>query len=256
MIKIDKKHKLLLHNYFALVIIVFMVMELNNKLNYKIAVSILNCDFLHLKEEIRKVEEAGIEMLHIDVMDGNFVPNITIGQPIVKKIRENTKLFLDVHLMIKNPDRHIDSFIESGADLINVHVEECPHLDKTLSYIKQAGIKAATALNPATPLCFVENVFQYLDMILVMTVNPGFGGQKFINEMVYKIQKLKGMIENYKNYSGKVKNIDIQVDGGINPDTSQSVIRAGANILVVGTSFFNSSNPKEIIHQISQKFII
>ncbi len=229
-----------------------MIKEFKNNSKYKIAVSILNCDFMNLKKEIKKVEQAGIKMLHIDVMDGNFVPNITIGQPIVKKIRENTKLFLDVHLMIKNPDRHIDSFIESGADLIDVHVEECAHLDKTLSYIKQAGIKAAAALNPATPLSFVENVFQYLDMILIMTVNPGLGGQKFINEMVYKIQKLKDMIE---NYSGKVKNIDIQVDGGINPMTAQSVINAGANVLVVGTAFFNSSNPKEFISQIRQKFI-
>jgi ribulose-phosphate 3-epimerase len=232
-----------------------MIKEFKNNSKYKIAVSILNCDFMNLKKEIKKVEQAGIKMLHIDVMDGNFVPNITIGQPIVKKIRENTKLFLDVHLMIKNPDRHIDSFIESGADLINVHVEECAHLDKTLSYIKQAGIKAAAALNPATPLCFVENVFQYLDMILIMTVNPGFGGQKFINKMVYKIKKLKDMIENYENYSGKVKNIDIQVDGGINPMTAQSVINAGANVLVVGTAFFNSSNPREFISQIKQKFI-
>jgi ribulose-phosphate 3-epimerase len=231
-----------------------MVKELSNK--YKIAVSILNCDFVDLREEIKKVEQAGIKMLHIDVMDGNFVPNITVGQPIVKKIRENTKLFLDVHLMIKNPERHIDSFIESGADLINIHVEECAHLDKTLSYIKQAGVKAAAALNPATPLCFVENVFQHLDMILIMTVNPGFGGQNFINEMVYKIQKLKDMIENYENYSGKVKNIDIQVDGGINSITAQSVINAGANVLVVGTAFFNSSNPKEFVSQLRQKFII
>lgn len=177
------------------------IMELKNNLNYKIAVSILNCDFMNLRQEIKKVEDAGIGILHIDIMDGDFAPNFSMGQSILKRIKDNTKLFLDVHLMIKNPDRHIDSFIESGADLINVHVEECKHLDRTLNYIKQAGIKAAIALNPATPLCFVENVFQYLDMILIMTVNPGFGGQKFINEMIHKIQKLKEMIKNYENSS-------------------------------------------------------
>ena len=166
---------------------------------YKIAASILNCDFIKLGDEIKKVEDAGVEMLHIDVMDGSFVQNITIGQDVIKRIRESTKLFLDVHLMIKSPDRHINSFIDCGADSINVHVEECPHLNKTLNYIKESGIKAAVALNPSTPLCFIENVFPYLDMVLIMTVNPGFGGQEFIREMVYKIQRLKGMVTNYRN---------------------------------------------------------
>ncbi len=162
--------------------------------NVKISASILNSNFACLADEIKKVEKTGADMLHVDVMDGVFVPNITLGPPIIKCIRENTKLFMDVHLMITRPDRLLDSFIESGADSINVHVEECPHLDRTLNYIKEAGKKTAIALNPSTPLATVENVLGLVDMILIMTVNPGFGGQGFISDMVHKIQRLKKMI--------------------------------------------------------------
>lgn len=221
---------------------------------YKISVSILDSDFLHLGKEIKRIEEFGVEMLHIDVMDGSFVPNITIGQPVIKKIRENTGLFLDVHLMIKNPEAHIDSIAGCGADLIDVSVEECPHLDWTLRHIKSKGLKAAAALNPSTPLSSIENVLPLLDMILIMTVNPGFGGQKLIREMLYKIRKLKALLNVYKNYSGDLREIDIEVDGGINPETAEQVIKAGANVLVLGSAVFRADDPLKVINEVKNKF--
>ena len=226
--------------------------DINSKI--KISASILNSDLTNLSLEIKKLEEAGVDMVHIDVMDGNFVPNISFGSAVVNSIRQKTELFLDVHLMVKNPDNLLDNFIESGADLITVHVEECPHLDKTLDYIKQAGKKVAAALNPATPINMVENVLNHTDMILVMTVNPGFGGQKFIYDMVYKIKKLKKLIEDYKSYSDRPKkNIDIQADGGINMETVQLVTDAGANVLVMGTAIFSTPDPVEYVKNIRKK---
>lgn len=222
----------------------------------KIAASILNSNFINLAGEIKKVEKAGVEMLHIDVMDGNFVPNITIGPPIIECLRNYTRLFLDVHLMIKEPDRLLDSFIKSGADLVNVHAEECPHLDRTLNYIRQSGKKAAVALNPSTPLCYIENVLGLVDMVLIMTVNPGFGGQEFIHDMVYKIKKLKEMIDNYRRYSSDLKKcIDIQVDGGINIDTAPIVSAAGANVLVIGTAIYESDDPLEYVKKLRNKIL-
>jgi ribulose-phosphate 3-epimerase len=221
---------------------------------YKISASILDCDFLNLGSEMKKIEGLGIGMVHLDVMDGCFVNNISIGQPVIRQIRQSSGLFLDVHLMIKNPDRHLDSFIESGADLICVHAEECPHLSWTLNHIKQAGRKAAVALNPSTPISLIENVLCYIDMVLLMTVNPGFGSQKFLGEALFKIGKLKGMIQDYSNYSHDYRNIDIEVDGGINPDTAAAVVKAGANILVLGSAIFKSGNPGEIVKKVSDCF--
>lgn len=215
-----------------------------------IAASILNSNFFCLDKEIEKVKNAGINMLHLDVMDGSFVPNITIGTPIIKAIRENTKLFLDTHLMIREPEKHIDSFIGSGADSITVHAEECTHLDRTLNYIRGTKIKTAVALNPSTPLCFIENVLGLVDMVLIMTVNPGFGGQNFIEGMIYKIRNLKNMIDEHNRLTGYSKKINIQVDGGIGLKTASLVVEAGADILVIGTSFFKSKNPSKLVEEI------
>jgi ribulose-phosphate 3-epimerase len=222
---------------------------------YRIAASILDCDFLNLGSEIKKIENLGIEIVHLDVMDGCFVENISIGQPVIRQIRKFTGMFLDVHLMIKNPDRHLDSFIESGADLICVHAEECPHLSWTLSHIKQAGLKAAVAINPSTSVSVIENVLCYIDMALIMTVNPGFGGQEFLGEMIFKIEKLKGMLKDYANYSRDYRSIDIQVDGGINPETAAGAVKAGANILVLGSAIFKSDNPGEIVKKVRESFL-
>ncbi len=202
----------------------------------KLAPSILSADFARLLEDVKKVEKAGCEYLHIDVMDGHFVPNITLGPGIVKSLREDVDMVFDAHLMIENPDAYIKEFAQAGCDLIVVHQEACKHLHRTIQNIKSHNIKAGVALNPATPIETIKHVLEDIDMVLIMTVNPGFGGQSFIEGMILKIKELKKLIDE------KGLDVDIQVDGGIKPDNVAKVVEAGANIIVAGSAIFGSND--------------
>lgn len=202
----------------------------------KLAPSILSADFARLLEDVKKVENAGCEYLHIDVMDGHFVPNITLGPGLVKSLRKDVNMVFDAHLMIENPDAYIKDFVDAGADLITVHQEACIHLHRTIQNIKSYNIKAGVAINPATPIESIKHVLPLVDMVLIMTVNPGFGGQSFIESMTDKIEELKGIIDRQN------LNIDIQVDGGVKPDNIKKVVEAGANIIVAGSAIFNSDD--------------
>ncbi|MFD0697159.1 ribulose-phosphate 3-epimerase [Paenibacillus sp. GCM10027628] len=211
-----------------------------------VAPSILSADFAKLGEEIKEVELGGADWIHVDVMDGHFVPNITIGPLVVDAIRPITKLPLDVHLMIEQPDRYIPDFVKAGADLISVHVEACTHLHRTLHLIKQSGIKAGVVLNPATPISMIEHVLdEQLDLVLIMTVNPGFGGQAFIPGMLNKIRALRDQA----NAKG-LQDLHIEVDGGINEVTARQVVDAGANVLVAGNAIYGQHNRAEVISRI------
>lgn len=207
---------------------------------YELAPSILSADFNCLGDQIRQVEEAGVKWLHIDVMDGAFVPSISYGMPVIASIRKNSSLFFDVHLMVEEPGRYIQDFKKSGADQLTVHAEACNHLDSTLREIKKAGMRAGVALNPATPLSQLEYVLELVDMVLIMSVNPGFGGQSYIHYCTDKIRALR------KIATDRGLNIDIQVDGGINQETLPVVLEAGANIIVAGSAVFGENIPANI----------
>ncbi|MCI9680772.1 MAG: ribulose-phosphate 3-epimerase [Lachnospiraceae bacterium] len=198
----------------------------------KLAPSILSADFAALGEDVKKAERAGAQYLHIDVMDGAFVPSLSLGFPIIQSIRKLTDLVFDVHLMICDPDRYIGEFVAAGADIVTVHAEACPHLNRTIASIKEQGAKAGVVLNPATPLTALEYILEDLDMVLLMTVNPGFGGQKYIESCTRKIRELRGWI------TERGLNIDIEVDGGIKLDNVGKVLDAGANVIVAGSAVF------------------
>ncbi|BAT72558.1 ribulose-phosphate 3-epimerase [Thermosulfidibacter takaii ABI70S6] len=205
----------------------------------KISPSILSADFWRLGEQIRKVEEGGADYLHIDVMDGHFVPNISIGIPVVKSIKGKTRLPLDVHIMVDNPEVYAPKFVEAGANILTFHVEATPHPNRVIQSIKALGAKAGIVLNPTTPLSTLEYILQDVDIVLLMSVNPGFGGQKFLPFVLKKIEKLREMID-----SAKLK-VEIEVDGGIGPTNIKDVAKAGANVIVAGSSVFSADDPAE-----------
>lgn len=207
-----------------------------------VAPSILSADFAHLGEEIKRVESAGADWIHVDVMDGQFVPNITIGPPVVRAIRKQTTLPLDVHLMIVEPDRYLEDFAEAGSDYITVHVEACVHLQRTLSHIRKLGKKAGVSLNPGTSPETIRYVLDDLDLVLIMSVNPGFGGQKFIEAVVPKIKTVRSMLDNAEH-----PEVRISVDGGINPTTGRVVVDAGADVLVAGNAVYGASDINKAI---------
>jgi len=200
----------------------------------RIAPSILSSDFAHLADEIAAVEQAGADLLHVDVMDGHFVPNLTIGPPIVEAIRKVTSLPLDVHLMITNPDQFVDDFAKAGANYLTVHVETCPHLHRTIQFIKEKGLKAGVTLNPATSLVTVEEILPDVDLLLIMSVNPGFGGQRFISNVLKKIRRARALID------ATGRPILLEVDGGVKVDNARVIAAAGADILVAGSAIFEA----------------
>lgn len=209
-----------------------------------ISPSVLSCDFGNIERDVKMLHSSEAQWIHIDVMDGVFVPNISFGFPVLEVIRKHTDKILDVHLMIENPDNYLLNFKNSGADILTVHTEACRHLNRTISAIKELGMKAGVAVNPHTPISFLEEVIKDLDLVLIMSVNPGFGGQKFIHSSIEKVKKLAQLIQEKKS------NAIIEVDGGVNLETGLELKKAGAQALVAGSFVFGSANPIETINQL------
>lgn len=212
----------------------------------KIAPSILSADFSKLGEEVLMLEKNGADLIHIDVMDGHFVPNLTLGPPVIKALRKKVKTPFDVHLMIDNPMNYIDDYVDAGADIITVHAEVLPHLHNAVSVIRKKGVKASVALNPSTPLNVLEYCLDDIDMMLIMTVNPGFGGQKFIPAMYNKIRQAREMTIR------RNLRVDIQIDGGVYLDNIRQAYDAGANVIVAGSAVFNASDPGQMIKKMKE----
>ncbi len=213
----------------------------------KISPSILSADFLRLGEEVQALEKAGADYIHVDIMDGHFVPNLTIGPPVLKALRRITSLPLDVHLMIENPDQYLAAFAEAGAAILTVHVEAVVHLHRTLSEIRALGAKAGVSLNPATPVCLIEPALEYADLVLVMTVNPGFGGQEFIPEVLPKIGQIRRLIDKNR------QPVELEVDGGIKTENIGSIAAAGADVFVSGSGIFKTPDYQKTISEMRKE---